>query len=228
MVKPRDEERYITRTYRAAIRLGEDFITLEETITLPLDASDEEVQQAVALGWRIYQAQREALDSQVAHVRETQQASATPIVVRDPDAPASEKQRHYIAALQEDLNWTGEQLATYAYDQGVEMVTLTKGQASSFIDKLKKVAEERPAYHDGNRPSTGGADAEASLVTERQLNALIKLAQERGVDLDTETQQLFGAPANAISSAQAGSLLKEWQRQERSTGTRRTSSDSAL
>ncbi len=228
MAKSRDEERHITRTYRAAIRLGEDFITLEETITLPLDASDEEVQQAVALGWRIYQAQREALDDQVAHVRETQQAPATPIVVRDPDAPASEKQRHYIAALQEDLSWTKEQLATYAYDQGVEMLTLTKGQASSFIDKLKKLAEERAVYQDGNRSSTGGADAEAALVTERQLNALIKLAQERGVDLDTETQQLFGAPANTISSTQAASLLKEWQRQERSTGTRRTSSNSAL
>jgi len=45
MASPRKsgEERLVSRTYRAAIRLGEDFITLEETITLPLDASDEEV-----------------------------------------------------------------------------------------------------------------------------------------------------------------------------------------
>ncbi len=224
MTTPRDEERSITRTYRAAIRLGEDFITLEESITLPLDAGDEDIQQAVALGWRIYQAQREALDNQVALVRETQQPPASPVVVRDPDAPASEKQRHYIAALQEDLHWTGEQLATFAYDQGVEIVNMTKGQASSFIDKLKKLAEERSLYPDGNRTTTARADAEVSLITERQLHALIQLAQEHGVDLDTETQKLFGAPANAITSAQAASLLKEWQRQERSI--RRTSSDS--
>lgn len=228
MTKPRDEERHVTRTYRAAIRLGEDFITLEETITLPLDASDEDIQQAVALGWRIYQAQREALDGQIAHARETQQVPASPIVVRDPDAPASEKQRQYIAALQEDLSWTAEQLATYASDQGIEMVTLTKGQASSFIDKLKKLAEERPTYQDGSRLATGAADASVSPITERQLNALIKLAQERGVDLDAETQQLFGAPAHAISTAQAGSLLKEWQRHERSPSTRRATGESTL
>ena len=49
MASPRksSDERLVSRTYRAAIRLGEDFITLEETISLPLDASDEEVTQAV-------------------------------------------------------------------------------------------------------------------------------------------------------------------------------------
>ena len=47
MPTPRNDERSVTRTYRAAVRLGEDFITLEETVTLPLDATDEEVQKAV-------------------------------------------------------------------------------------------------------------------------------------------------------------------------------------
>ena len=46
MATPRksgDDQRMVSRTYRAAIRIGEDFITMEETIALPLDASDEEV-----------------------------------------------------------------------------------------------------------------------------------------------------------------------------------------
>ena len=52
MATPRknSDERMVSRTYRAAIRIGEDFITMEETIALPLDASDEEVTQAVDLG----------------------------------------------------------------------------------------------------------------------------------------------------------------------------------
>ena len=68
MASPRKsgDDRMVSRTYRAAIRLGEDFITLEETVTLPLDASDEEVTQAVDLAWRIYRAQREAADAQIA------------------------------------------------------------------------------------------------------------------------------------------------------------------
>src|SRR5437868_10802853 len=144
------DERLVSRTYRAAIRIGEDFITLEETIALPLDASDEEVAQAVELGWRIYRAQREAVEAQVAGIRETIGAPA-PIVVRDPDAPASEKQRNYIAALQDDLAWTNEQLTVYADEQSVDLVTITKGQASSFIDGLKKIAEERAQYGDGAR-----------------------------------------------------------------------------
>jgi hypothetical protein len=43
MASPRkSDDRTVARTYRAAIRIGEDFITLEETIALPIDASDEE------------------------------------------------------------------------------------------------------------------------------------------------------------------------------------------
>lgn len=221
MATARNQERSVTRTYRAAIRLGEDFITLEETITLPLDASDEEVQQAVELGWRIYQTQRTALEEQVAGIRETQ-ASTSPITVRDPDAPASEKQRNYIAALQDELAWTSEQLTDYAGHQGVEIVTMTKGQASTFIDTLKKLSEERTSYH-----GAATNPAEEPGITERQHRALARLAQDRGVDLDAETQQRFGATSNDITSGQASTLLTEWQREGRS-GNRRAAADPAL
>src|SRR3954452_13285730 len=111
MATPRKsgDERMVSRTYRAAIRIGEDFITLEETIALPLDASDEEVAQAVDLGWRIYRAQREAAEAQASEIRSAI-GPPPPFTMRAPGAPASDKQRNYIATLQEQISWSSEQL----------------------------------------------------------------------------------------------------------------------
>lgn len=204
----------VTRTYRAAIRLGEDFITLEETITLPLTASDDEIQRAVDLGWRIFQAQRTELEEQIGMIRDRAPASQG-ITVRDPDAPASEKQRNYIVALQEDLSWSSEQLALYASEQFVDLVTMTKGQASLFIDGLKQIAEERPRYTETPHPRASAeapAPAEFHPMTERQQRALLSLAHERNTDLDAEVQQHFGITRAELSSEQAGTLLTQWQR----------------
>jgi hypothetical protein len=225
MASPRKsgEERLVSRTYRAAIRLGEDFITLEETITLPLDASDEEVAQAVDLGWRIYRAQREAAEAQAADVRSAAPAPA-PITIRDPDAPASDNQRHYIATLQDKLAWNSEQLATYAEEHSVDLVTMTKGQASGFIDGLKKLAEERAQYGESargksqaHRPEEANGAAAAKLpegtpVNEKQLHALERLAQQQGLDLDMETRRRYGLVAHGLTFEQASALLREWQR----------------
>lgn len=217
----------VTRTYRTAIRLGEDFITLEETITLPVEASDADIQQAVDLGWRIYTTQREALERQIAGIRDSYASGIAPITIRDPDAPASEKQRNYIAALQDDLTWSSEQIASYAQEFGLDLVMMTKGQASGFIDNLKKLAEERSQYHTSGQaqPSSGGEDG---VITERQHRALLKLADERGVDLEAETRQRFGAESGAISSAEASTLLTEWQRGGRAASHRRTQSQQLL
>lgn len=223
MASPRKgDERLVSRTYRAAIRIGEDFITLEETIALPLDASDEEVAQAVELGWRIYRAQRQAVEEQIAGVRET--AGPPPaIVVRDPDAPASDKQRNYIVTLQDNLAWTGEQLATYAQEQQVDLVTMTKGQASTFIDGLKKLAEERGTYGDGR----GRAQAQRAEepLNEKQLHALERLAQQQGLDLDSEARRRYGVVAHGMTYEQASALLREWQRP---APARRAANESAL
>jgi hypothetical protein len=218
MASPRNDERSVSRTYRAAVRLGEDYITLEETITLPLDASDEEVQQAVELGWRVYQAQRDAVERQIATIRE-QSTSAGPIVVRDPDAPASEKQRNYVAALQDDLGWTSDQLSSYASDHSVDLVKMTKGQASSFIDGLKKLADERARY--GDAPRQEAAPVERNPLSDRQLGALRKLAQTRNADLDGETERRYGVPAAELSDEEARELIGEWQRESRNGSARR-------
>ncbi|MFV9504931.1 MAG: hypothetical protein AB4911_10250 [Oscillochloridaceae bacterium umkhey_bin13] len=204
--------RTVTRTYRTAVRLGEDFVTLEETISLPLDASDDEVQQAVALGWRIYQAQREAAEQQVLAIREAQGHPTTPMV-RDPDAPASEKQRNYIATLQDNLTWTNEQLASYAAEHDVDLVTMTKGQASGFIDGLKKLADERARYTAESRArAVAESHAEGSQpASVRQIQALTRIAETRHLDLDEETERRFGLTSADLSDEQARTLLSEWQ-----------------
>ena len=218
----RADERLVSRTYRAAVRIGEDFITLEETVTLPIDASDEEVEQAVDLGWRIYRAQRAAVEQQVAGVRETVGAPQ-PIAIKDPDAPASDKQRNYIAALQEDLAWSAEQLAGYANDQQLDLVTMTKGQASSFIDGLKKLAEDRSNYVDNRpaarneqpqrnaEPAQAARNGDGAQASDRQLAALERVAQQHGLDLDAEARQRYGVASPELSANQASALLREWQ-----------------
>lgn len=235
MASPRKsgDERTVSRTYRAAIRLGEDFITLEETIALPIDASDDEVQQAVDLGWRIYRAQREAAEAQASEIRSAI-GTPQPFTVRDPDAPASEKQRNYIATLQEQVSWSSEQLASYAREQEVDLVTLTKGQASVFIDGLKKLAEERAGYGEPARakaPAANGRHAEpaparqpepiaqpagpapgAAPVNEKQIHAMERLAQQQGLDLDMEARRRFGTAAHGLTYEQASTLLRELQR----------------
>jgi hypothetical protein len=194
----------VTRTYRAAVRIGEDFFTLEETISLPLDASDETIQQAAELGWRIYQAQHDALQGQIASLREAQGPPA-PVTIRDPEAPASEKQRNYIASLQHALHWSDEQITNYAQEQGFHLLDLNRGQASKFIDGLKQLAEQRAPYE-------ANADSANRPITEQQHQALLKLAQERNIDLETEIQRQFGVASGAISKQQAGDLIQAWQR----------------
>lgn len=242
MATPRkSEDRTVSRTYRAAIRLGEDFVTLEETIALPIDASDEEVAQAVDLGWRIYRAQKEAAESQISDIRGSIGAPA-PITVRDPDSPASDKQRNYIATLQDQIGWTSEQIASYAEEQNVDLVTMTKGQASVFIDGLKKLAEERPGYGDGARSKAPASNGSASAaprapepaaqpaspgapVNEKQLHAMERLAQQHGLDLDMEARKRFGVVAHGLTYDQASALLRELQRP---TTTRRPAGESVL
>lgn len=205
----------VTRTIRAAVRLGEDFLTLEETTTLPIDASDEQIAAAVETGWRIYRAQRAAIEEQVAGIRAGQ--VPLPITVRDPDAPASEKQRNFLATLQDNLGWTGEQLAAYAAEQGLDLVSLTKGQASTFIDGLKKLADGRQTAPEpapaqaGHRPRPVVAPQGGTPATERQVVALSRLAQGRGLSLDEETERRFGVAAADLSDEQARALIAEWQ-----------------
>lgn len=215
--KPQSE-RSVTRTYRTAIKLGDDFITIEETITLPIDADDQTVQQAVDLGWRIFRSQREAVEQQIAQIRE-QHAATTAITVRDPDAPASERQRNFIASLQQALGWSGEKLAAFAQEHGYDLVALNKGQASAFIDELRRVqeeqqrlavAEERARY--ANQP-----------VSDKQRNAILSLARELTLDAEAEAQRRFNAAVDQLTNEQAATLISEWQARQRASAANKRS-----
>lgn len=140
---PSEHDISITRTYRMAMKLGEDYITLEETITMPVNATDADIEQAVQLGWRIYQAQNAALEQQTTALREAWRARFLPASRRKTDGPASTKQHNYLAILQHSLNWSDEELHSYAQEQSIHLPDMTRAQAASLIDSLMKLAEER-------------------------------------------------------------------------------------
>lgn len=58
------------------------------------------------------------------------------------EAPATDNQRNYIATLQDKLQWNSEQMAAYAEQKSIDLVSMTKAQASPFIDGLKRLAEQ--------------------------------------------------------------------------------------
>ena len=228
MNAPRTIESLVTRTLRAAVKIGDDYYTLEETITLPPTASDAEIAQAVATGRRIYEAQRGALDAQIAALRDGRTASLP--TMREPDAPASEKQRAYMDYLLKELEWTSDQLAAFAAERDLNMLTLTKREASALIDELKGVL----AGVDDTASDATGQSAVAALpalveappvqpifpigerATARQVRALERLVEERGIDLASDLRPRFGGRGLAeLSMDEAGQLLGEWQQRPR-------------
>jgi len=166
MATPRKsgDERMVSRTYRAAIRIGEDFITMEETIALPLDASDEEVTQAVDLGWRIFRAQREAADAQVHDIRSAIGTPA-PITVRDPDAPASTPQQTRLAEPAAQSSNGGQASA---------------GQSGAPVNEKQIHAMERLAQQQGldlDKESQRRFDVDAHGLTYEQASSLLRELQ---------------------------------------------------
>jgi hypothetical protein len=139
----------VTRTYRTAIKAGDDFITIEETIALPLDATDDQIAQAVELGLRIYRAQSAAVGEQAASIRGGRgPAPASNGGASYQDAPATEAQHRFLGTLRDKLGWSGVQLAAYAAEQGMDLAVLTKPQASTLIEALKAGNVAPPATKD--------------------------------------------------------------------------------
>ena len=224
----------VSRTFRAAIRIGEDFYTVEETITLPIDAGDEEIAQAVDAGMRIYEAQRTAAELQIREMRAQVVSSPLPIQIRDPEAPASEKQRSYMDYLLSELGWDTDRLHTFAQERQLDILKLNKREASELIDQLKGVLEARsgdqgttpeaevtPAPAAQPEPERPSAPRQAILpvgdvATARQVKALERLAEERGIDVEGElTARYGGRPVSQLTIDEAGQLLTEWQQRPR-------------
>lgn len=220
-----NEQPTISRTFRAAVRIGEDFYTVEETITLPIDAGDEEIAQAVDTGMRIYAAQRAAADGQIRELRAQVVASPLPVQIRDPEAPASDKQRTYMDYLLNELGWDSARLQEFAAEHRYEVLTLNKREASELIDLLKARLEGRQSDKENAAPaepaSAPAPTRQAALpvgdaATQRQIKALERLAEERGIDARAELQARYGGRQfTELSIDEAGELLTEWQQRTR-------------
>lgn len=63
-----------------------------------------------------------------------------------PTVPATPKQRNYIGALIDDLGWHSEQLAMYAHELNVDLVSMSMVQAGALIDGLKRLAEGKDCF----------------------------------------------------------------------------------
>lgn len=217
-----EQEALVTRTYRAAIRSGDDYITIEETIALPPTADDAAISQAVETGWRIFRAQQAAVEAQISALRDAHPATNTPRIA-DPDSPASDKQRSYLEYLINTLAINDGQMQATLQEHNATYETLTKGQASEIIDGLKQQLDHKPATSQANASASASAsssttsnmlDSTASEppASTRQLAALQRVAGQQGVDLSAEIRQRFGAQQlDDLSVNEAGALLQELQ-----------------
>ena len=230
----KNEQSTISRTFRAAIRIGEDFYTVEETITLPIDAGDEEIARAVEVGMRIYEAQRAAAEGQIRDLRSQVVSNPLPVQIREPDAPASEKQRAYMDYLLNELGWDLGRLQEFAAERRFDILTLNKRDASELIDQMKAQLEARsgekepaPAEAPTAAPAAPTPTRQAilpvgELATQRQVKALERLAEERGIDVAGEMEARYGGRGfNELSIDEAGQLLTEWQQRRNGRPMRR-------
>lgn len=194
---------HVTRTLRADIRLGDDAVTLEVSMTLPLDADDVQLEQALQLSQRLHERHYPAFARQLQQLRESVAGplpEAEASVGRDAE-PASHRQRSYIAALQEDHGWSAAQLHAFARRHGCELETLTRRQASLLIEELRRSQE------------TAELPAEVSRrpILIRQRHALTQIAAQRGLDLAAEVLSRYGCSPEQLTADQAAQLLQQWQ-----------------
>lgn len=220
-----EQQAMVTRTLRAAVKVGDDYYTIEETIALPPDAGDDEIAQAVTTGLRMYEAQRAAVEEQVRGLRDHLVAQPLPVQIREPDAPASEKQRTYMEYLLKELGWDNDRLNAFAAERNLNVLTLTKREASELIDQLKQIHSGTPIEQAVEEHAVDEAQPmeqrQAILpigerATQRQVRALERLVDERGIDLQNELHARFGdRPLAELSMDEAGQLLSEWQQRPR-------------
>jgi hypothetical protein len=182
----RPQESTVTRTFRAAVKIGEDYVTIEESIALPLDASDADIANAVALGWRIYAQQRDAGEAQILEARESYGAD------RERSALPSQLQR--IDDLQKILGWDATQLATYLQERRLDVRQLTRRQASHLIDQLRRLLDEQ--------------QRDEGPITKGQHETLQRMATTYGLELDAAVGQYLGldVPAEQLTFGEASKL----------------------
>ena len=126
-------ERGVTRIYRVASKIGEDFHTVEMTVTLPVGATDAEITEAIDLGTRIYQAQSTAMLAEISALR----AAIPPVPLLRP-SPPTQPQLDKVGQLQARLS-AATTAAVYKELNIPGVAPQTKAQASALIDRLKAI-----------------------------------------------------------------------------------------
>ncbi len=150
-------ERSVSRVYRVARKIGDDYYTIEEVVVLGVGATDDEIACAIELGTRIYQAQQEAASAQLAQLR-----AAIPLAL--PRRP-SQRQLNAVAALQAKVGIPT--IAVVYRELGIATSEpQTFAEASALIDRFKAIvggiapdpAAERNAADVAQPPHEGPQD----------------------------------------------------------------------
>jgi hypothetical protein len=128
-----------------------------------------------------------------------------------PAVPATAKQRNYIGALIDELGWHSEQLAMYAHEQSVDLVSMSMVQAGALIDGLKQLVkgDDEPGLFDtpppARRPTLAtvqcrvcGKDARIPILADAKICASCSadLPGQRAIieaTLDSATARSFNA-----------------------------------
>jgi hypothetical protein len=195
-----ESDGHIARTLRMAVKIGEDYVTIEETITLPVGASDAQIQEAVDLGWRIYTQQRDAAEAQILEARESYGG--------DNERPALPSQRQRISDLQQRLTWDDATYARFVAERGWDMATLTRQQASQIVQLMRRVYDD---YQRQNAPAN-----------RRQISDLQRLATRLNVDINGMMTRQYGddVTIDNLTYGEAAQLMQALEKQRRDRGER--------
>jgi hypothetical protein len=189
--KKAQSEPSISRTYRAAVKIGEDYVTIEETITLDVEASDEQIAQAVELGWRIFKAQQDSAKAQILEARES--------YGDDRERIALPSQLERISDLQRILGWDAQQLADFLAERRLDGSKLSRRQASLVVDQLRRLIDEQ---------QRDSAPAHTS-----QLEAIKRKAAELNVEVEVAITKVIGESASidTLTYGEANQLIQRMQ-----------------
>lgn len=215
------EQATVTRTYRAAIRSGDDYITIEETIVLPPTASDADIAQAVDTGLRMFKAQHAAVEAQIASLNLAPRSQHK--------APATSKQQNFIGDLCAKLGITIEsavQACGFTWDG------LTADQASTIIDALKAgtlgqdISPETVIMASDDLDLSPEPEPEPEVVvsrpvapeavaTDAQKNAISGICKRNKVTVQHKIDQYVGKTSTlaTLTKAQAGKLIQALQKE---------------
>ena len=130
MLQTIETPRSVSQVARVAVKIGDDYHTLESTVTLPPGASDAEIAEAVETGTRIYTAQQAAMNALITALRAAVPA-ATP-------TPPTTRQLNAVGTLQNQLS-VATIAAVYKEFEIPGPQPTTKAQASALIDRFKAI-----------------------------------------------------------------------------------------